>query len=327
MCQNDSPAEAWMTAVASTATACCDQFFNWNKEDCLEKTNAWLLLGGGGGDDDDEIVGGDVEGLYYADTTASICRADGPNRPSWLSAYKTTYSACCQKWFSWNLDVCMAANPDAASGNDDDDTVPPPEQTEYYPDSSLSKCITNGPNRPSWITTIVKDYDKCCQDYFSWNLVECLAAKPMVTQKPTVKVTSAPIVVMTIGTGGGGSAPMGSSPMGDTAPSSPVLVPYYETPAPVPSSFDCTASGVKRKECIAIEHCAWVRREGKNYCDFVDGVQQEGSGGTTVDCDDQTLSKGLCESNSLCVWYLKDGVACAYASQVNPTRYAVCMQY
>ncbi len=202
-CRNDKPAESWMTNLAKTAEKCCTSSFSWAIDECNANTKAWLISDGqiegdkGGGEGDGD--GDDTKPKkYYPDSQTGICLEDGPTRPSWINQVVEGYENCCNL-LSWST-VCMDASPDATPAPTEftsldptfrpttpvptfDPTTPIPTEApskpkRFYPDSTTGICKEDGPTRPSWITTVVDNYQVCCTTFLYWNQKECLEKEP-----------------------------------------------------------------------------------------------------------------------------------------------------
>jgi len=214
-CRNDKPAESWMTSLAKTAERCCSSSFSWAIDECNANTKAWLISDGQiEGETGDEVSPDGGDGTkpkkYYPDSQTGICLEDGPTRPSWITQVVEGYENCCNL-LSWST-VCMDASPDATPAPTEFisldptfrpttpvptfepttpiPTVTPSKPRRFYPDSTTGICKEDGPTRPSWITTVVDNYQFCCTTFLYWNQKECLEQEPgPPTMAPT---TNAP---------------------------------------------------------------------------------------------------------------------------------------
>lgn len=112
--------------------------------------------------------------LFYPDWSPGSegCANDG-REPVYMSQNPSDYlssslSSCCNKYFSWNYDVCMGNLPGLCA------------RSLWYPDweGSNDGCVDDG-NEPPYMTN-TKQYflftlrEDCCREHFGWNFDECV---------------------------------------------------------------------------------------------------------------------------------------------------------
>ncbi|KAL3791277.1 hypothetical protein HJC23_000894 [Cyclotella cryptica] len=260
---------------------------------------------------------------FLPDYTTTTCKNDKAAE-SWMTAVPVTAEACCKQYFSWNLQTCEANSNAWALLNSDS---PQDVTVKYWADTTEGICKVDGPSRPSWVSAMAIPYETCCSDYLSWSLDKCLAAKPV--DESAVKYypdstkgycredgPSRPLSIRIVEddytsccqnnfpatfdkcmeknpADGTTLKPSTTKPTAKTTPSP--VAPIYFTPAPEASSPTTPRPSQKPS------------------------LRPTPRPTTNVDCDDPSLSKSQCESNPKCVWYLKNGIACAYAADVTPT--------
>jgi hypothetical protein len=254
LCKNDKPADSWMTAVPVTAEACCKLNFSWNLPTCEANSKKWALENAPDTvEENEEEV--DTSTKYWADTTAGLCKLDGPDRPSWTTAYEIPYQECCDKYLSWSYDKCMAHAPkeDEAEQNSSS------EEKKYYPDSIKGYCKEDGPSRPSWATALEDDYTTCCENHFDESeetLYNCMKKMPnSATRKPTGKPTEAPVSSAPTKALYFTPAPEASNPT--TSP------PTTLRPTPLPTTnVICSDQTLSKSQCESNPKCIWYLKNG-----------------------------------------------------------------
>ena len=127
----------------------------------------------------------DDSGPWLPDQTNLRCTNDQKKEP-WMPNHKTV-QACCERTFSWNIPKCSensfewlseSQNPDASEL----------QKHQYYPDTTARICKLDSPERPSWITTLVSNYQKCCEDHISWDYKTCMENEPVIENEPEMSL-------------------------------------------------------------------------------------------------------------------------------------------
>ena len=112
---------------------------------------------------------------WLPDQTGLRCTNDQKKEP-WMPNHKTIQS-CCERNFNWDVPTCSqnsfewfaeSQNPYSSQS----------QQYQYYPDTSAGICKLDSPERPTWITTLVSSYRKCCEDHISWDFEKCMMNEP-----------------------------------------------------------------------------------------------------------------------------------------------------
>ncbi|EJK68497.1 hypothetical protein THAOC_10314 [Thalassiosira oceanica] len=118
---------------------------------------------------------------FYYSPEDGLCRIDSPEgsaRPSWigLDSVFDDVETCCG--LSFDRSLCLANAPTlpldgTAEGDEESDEL---WDGTYYYDSSDALCHINGPDRPSWISTVYEDFRQCCT--VSWDTNKCVSNEP-----------------------------------------------------------------------------------------------------------------------------------------------------
>lgn len=261
ICKLDGPDRpTWTPVKEMTHTKCCQDYLSWSLEKCLDTRPKKLPK------EEEEVV--DTSIKFYADTTDGVCKLDGPDRPSWLTAHEISYEKCCQDYLSWSIVKCMTARPDLP-----DDNVMVPNSSsagkQFYPDPIKGYCLEDGPKRPSWAKVLEDDYTTCCENHFyeyDEDFVKCLENMPMgAGRKPTANPTKAPVTLAPVPDLYFTPAPEAANP---TTPS-----PTTPRPTHIPTSnVVCSDQSLSKSQCESNPKCIWWLKQG-TACTFKAWVQ------------------------------------------------------
>ncbi|KAK1734553.1 hypothetical protein QTG54_014801 [Skeletonema marinoi] len=111
--------------------------------------------------------------LFYPDWSSNerSCLNDG-EQPHYMSIntadyMSSTLAACCNKWFSWDVDKCIGSHPDDCT------------EHLYYPDwqGGSHKCVADG-NEPAYMNTnshiyFFNNLQDCCKAFYLWDYNNC----------------------------------------------------------------------------------------------------------------------------------------------------------
>ena len=119
----------------------------------------------------------DDSGPWLPDQTNLRCTND-QKKETWMPNHKTV-KACCERSFSWDIPKCSENSFEwlAESQNPDASEL---QKHQYYPDTTARICKLDSPERPSWITILVSNYQKCCEDHIAWDYATCMENEPVI---------------------------------------------------------------------------------------------------------------------------------------------------
>ena len=239
--------------MAATAEACCKLNFSWNLAACQLNSGQWALKNAPETPEEDDEVEEVIYTKFWADTSEGICKLDGPDRPSWVTAYDIPYEKCCEDHLSWSVERCFLAKPKLPVSTSSKDK-------KYYPDEIKGYCKEDGPKRPSWIDIIEDDYVTCCTNHFNeteQSFDKCMRKMPAdaTTKKPTGVPSVSPTTPAPVPDLWFTPAPEASNPT--TAP------PTTLRPSSRPTSnVVCSDQSLNKDQCESNPKCVWYLKRG-----------------------------------------------------------------